>query len=100
MNLTEASEKMLVSRHQCYRVYRHDNEYIKGETAWIKYAWGGKYEQVQEERLVQLEQLVKMSRSALPQAEIEAGDLWTKSTTGKMMFHGNLVRVTRTSPHK
>jgi 23S rRNA (cytosine1962-C5)-methyltransferase len=49
---------------------------------------------------VQLEQLVKMSRSALPQAEIEAGDLWTKSTTGKMMFHGYLVRVTRTSPHK
>jgi len=44
---------------------------------------------------VQLEQLVKMCRSALPQSEIEAGDLWTKSTTGKMMFHGNLVRVKR-----
>lgn len=42
---------------------------------------------------VQLEQLVKMCRTALPQSEIESGDLWTKSKTGKMMFHGNLVRV-------
>jgi hypothetical protein len=24
-------------RHQYYRVYKHEKEYIKGETAWIKY---------------------------------------------------------------
>jgi hypothetical protein len=40
-------------RHPCYRVYKHDKEYIAGETAWIKYAWDGKYEKVEEERLVQ-----------------------------------------------
>ncbi len=31
-------------RHQCCRVYKHDKEYIQGETAWIKYSWDGKYE--------------------------------------------------------
>ena len=35
-------------RHQCYHVYKHDKEYIKGETDLIKYAWDGKYEKVQE----------------------------------------------------
>ena len=40
-------------RHPCYRVYKHDKEYIAGETAWIKYAWDGKYEKVEEEQLVQ-----------------------------------------------
>ena len=45
-------------RHQCYCVYKHDKEYIKGETAWIKYSWDGKYKKVQEQQLVQLEALV------------------------------------------
>ena len=40
-------------RHPCYRVYKHDKEYIAGETAWIKYTWDGKYEKVDEEQLVQ-----------------------------------------------
>ncbi len=34
-------------------VYKHDNEYIEGETAWIKYTWDGKYEKVDVEQLVQ-----------------------------------------------
>ena len=46
-------------RHPCYQVYKHDKEYIEGETAWIKYTWDGKYEKVQERQLVQLEQLVQ-----------------------------------------
>ena len=33
-------------RHPCYRLYKHDKEYIAGETAWIKYTWDGKYEKV------------------------------------------------------
>jgi hypothetical protein len=40
-------------RHECHRVYKHDKEYIAGETAWIKYTWDGKYEKVDEEQLVQ-----------------------------------------------
>jgi hypothetical protein len=39
--------------HPCKRVYKHDKEYIAGDTAWIKYDWDGKYERVEEERLVQ-----------------------------------------------
>ena len=54
-------------RHPCYRVYKHDKEYIQGETAWIKYSsWDGKYEKVQEEQLVQLEQLVPQRRQTKP----------------------------------
>ena len=35
-------------------VYKHDKEYIAGETAWIKYTWDdGKYEKVDEEQLAQ-----------------------------------------------
>ena len=49
-------------RHQCCRVYKHDKEYIQGETAWIKYSWDGKYKKVQEEHLVQLEHLVLQKR--------------------------------------
>jgi hypothetical protein len=49
-------------RHPCYRVYKHDKEYIQGETAWIKYSWDGKYKKVQEEHLVQLEHLVLQKR--------------------------------------
>jgi hypothetical protein len=49
-------------RHPCYRVYKHDKEYIQGETAWIKYSWDGKYEKFQEEHLVQLEHLVLQER--------------------------------------
>ncbi len=41
-------------KHPCYRVYKHDKEYIPGETAWIKYSWNGKYKKVQEEHLMQL----------------------------------------------
>ncbi len=40
-------------RHPCYWVYKHDKEYIAGETAWIKYTWDGKYEKVDITQLVQ-----------------------------------------------
>ncbi len=53
-------------RHPCYRVYKHDTEYIQGETSWIKYSWDGKYEKVQEEQLVQLEQFVPQRRQTKP----------------------------------
>ncbi len=54
-------------RHPCYQVYKHDKEYIQGETAWIEYSsWDGKYEQVQEEQLAQLEQLVPHRRQTKP----------------------------------
>jgi hypothetical protein len=53
-------------RHQCYCVYKHDKEYIEGETTWIKYAWDGKYEKVHEQQLVQLEQLVPRRRRTKP----------------------------------
>jgi hypothetical protein len=53
-------------RHQCYRVYKHDKQYIEGETAWIRYAWDGKYQKVQEQQLVQLEQLVPLRRQTKP----------------------------------
>jgi hypothetical protein len=49
-------------RHPCYQVYKHDKEYIQGETAWINYSWEGKYEKVQEEHLVQLEHLILQKR--------------------------------------
>jgi hypothetical protein len=44
------------------RVRAGINVIIKGETAWIKYAWDGKYEKAQEQQLVQLEQLVPQRR--------------------------------------
>jgi hypothetical protein len=54
-------------RHPCYRVYKHDKKYIQGETTWDKYSsWDGKYEKVQEEQLVQLEQLVPQRRQTKP----------------------------------
>ncbi len=54
-------------RHPCYWVYKHDKEYIQGETAWIKYSsCDGKYEKVQEEQLVQLEQLVPQRGQTKP----------------------------------
>ena len=56
-------------RHQCYRVYKHDKEFMEGETVWIKYTVGmedGKYEKAQEQQLVQLEQLVPERRKTKP----------------------------------
>ena len=34
------------SNHSCYWMYRHDKQYIEGETAWIKYMWDEKYKKV------------------------------------------------------
>ena len=49
-------------RHPCYRVYKHDHEYTEGDTAWVKYTWDGKYERVEEERIVK--ELVRGKRKS------------------------------------
>jgi hypothetical protein len=40
------------TRHQCYRVYRHDKDFTEGVNVWVKWIWDKKYKFVAESQFV------------------------------------------------